>query len=294
MKIKSKLIYIMSRYSHTKEKYYLTFYGIYDENAPDVVFIISNPGTTNYTSVPTITITPATANAGTGMKATCTLTAGKITSVILLNKGYGYAGGLLNVAVAGGGGAGAVITASLVYKGYAKTLENLTVFENSKKYRFNLSGQYSNIVLGLNAKVAIDYVSIPRNNYSITTTFKYVRICGVSDNVYDTERKGNNNPIIHINKASNLLTDITFFKESRTFRVPPDFLSKGYIEFETGVQCASDITSFMRFFDQDFVVSIVVYEEDFEDSNDTMTAPPVQNQPPNKYFNNFYPNYNNT
>jgi hypothetical protein len=70
------------------------------------------------------------------MKATCTLTAGKITSAILLNKVYGYAGGFLNVAVSGGGGAGAVITASLVYKGYAKTLENLTTFENSKKYRF--------------------------------------------------------------------------------------------------------------------------------------------------------------
>jgi len=36
MKIKSKLIYIMSRYSYTKEKYYLTFYGIYDENAPEL------------------------------------------------------------------------------------------------------------------------------------------------------------------------------------------------------------------------------------------------------------------
>ena len=31
----------------------------------------------------------------------------------------------------------------------------------------------------------------------------YVRICGVSDNAYDTERKGNNNPIVHINKANN-------------------------------------------------------------------------------------------
>ncbi len=54
------------------------------------------------------------------MKATCALTAGKISSVISLNKGYGYAGGLLNVAVAGGAGAGGVITPTLVYKGYTK------------------------------------------------------------------------------------------------------------------------------------------------------------------------------
>ena len=54
------------------------------------------------------------------------------------------------------------------------------------------------------------------------------------------------------------------------------------------------ITSNVRFTDADFVVSILVYEDEFEDSNDTMTAPPVPNQPPNKYFNNYYPNYNNT
>jgi hypothetical protein len=285
----------MSRYSKTKEEYYLTFYGIHDENAPDIVFVITNQGTTNYTSVPTITITPATAGLGTGMKATCVITAGKITSVILLNKGYGYAGGLLNVAIAGGGGAGGVITATLAYnKGYTKTLENLTAFDNCKRYRFNLSGQYSNIRLGLNAKVAIDYVAVPRSTYATTTTFKYARICGVSDNAYDTERKGNNNPIIHINKANNLLTDITFLKESRAFRVAPDFLSKGYIEFETGVLMTADLTANIRFFDQDFVVSIVVYEDDFVESKDDLLAPPAPNQPPNKYFNNYYPNYNNT
>ncbi len=51
----------MSRYSHTKEKYLLTFFGINDENSPDVVFAITNQGSTNYTSVPTITITPTPA-----------------------------------------------------------------------------------------------------------------------------------------------------------------------------------------------------------------------------------------
>jgi hypothetical protein len=50
----------------------------------------------------------------------------------------------------------------------------------------------------------------------------------------------------------------------------------------------------VRFIDSDFAVSIVVYEEDFEYSNDTLLAPPVQNNPPNKYFNNYFPNYDNT
>ena len=78
------------------------------------------------------------------------------------------------------------------------------------------------------------------------------------------------------------------------FRVAQDFLSKGYIEFETGVLMTADLTANIRFFDQDFVVSIIVYEEDFEASNDNLLAPPVQKEPPNKYFNNYYPNYNNT
>jgi hypothetical protein len=151
----------MSRYSKTKEKYLLTFYGMHDDNAPDVVFNITNQGTTNYTSVPTITITPTPATLGTGMRATCTLTAGKVTSITLLNKGYGYAGATLAVAFAGGGGAGAAATATLVYKGYSRTIDNLTSFENSKRYRFNLNNQFSNVVLGLNSVVVIDSIAVP-------------------------------------------------------------------------------------------------------------------------------------
>ena len=51
----------------------------------------------------------------------------------------------------------------------------------------------------------------------------------------------------------------------------------------------ADLTANIRFFGQDFVVSIVVYEEDFEQSNDNLLAPPVQKEPPNKYFNNIIP-----
>ena len=284
----------MSRYSKTKEEYYLTFYGHHDSNEPDIVFAITNGGTTNYTSTPTITITPAISNLGTGMRATCTLTAGKITSVILLDKGVGYAGGTLTVAIAGGGGAGAVITATYVYKGYSKTFENPTVFDNCKKYRFSLNNLYNNVILGLNAKVAIDSMSIPRSNYAITTTFKYVRLCGITDNVYDSERKVNNDPIIHINKANNLYNEIIFHKSSKRFRVPPNYLSKGYIEFATGVVVTAPLTAHIRFYDADFVISIIVFEDDFEESNDNLLAPPVQKEPPNKYFNNYYPNYNNT
>ena len=285
----------MSRYSKTKESYLLTFYGMHDSNSPDVLFTITNQGTTNYTSIPTITITPTPATAGTGMSATCTLTAGKVTSITLLNKGYGYAGATsLALAFAGGGGAGAVATATLVYKGYSRTIDNLTLFDNSKKYRFNLNNHFSNVKLGLNAVVVIDSISVPGLSIAVNDPLKYVRICDVSDNVYDTERKGSNNPIVHINKTADTFTDLPFLKHSKAFRIPTNFLSKGYVEFEVSLQVSSAITSNVRFFYSDFAASIVVYEEDFEDSNDTLLAPPVTREPQNKYFNNYFPNYNNT
>ena len=270
----------MSRYSKTKESYLLTFYGIHDDNAPDVLFVITNQGTTNYTSVPTITITPTPATAGTGMRATCTLTAGKVTSITLSSKGYGYAGATsLALAFAGGGGAGALATATLVYKGYSRTIDNSTLFDNSKKYRFNLHNHFSNVKLGLNAVVVIDSISTPGLAVAMNDPLKYVRICDVSDNVYDTERKGSNNPIIHINKTADTFTDIPFLKHSKAFRIPPNFLAKGYVEFEVSLQISSVITANVRFFDSDFAASIVVYEEDFEDSKDTLLAPPVTRDP---------------
>ena len=76
----------MSRYSKTKEEYYLTFYGHHDSNEPDILFVIPNPGTTNYTSIPTIAITTGVSNLGTGMRVTCTLAAGKLIVLFYLIK----------------------------------------------------------------------------------------------------------------------------------------------------------------------------------------------------------------
>ena len=153
---------------------------------------------------------------------------------------------------------------------------------------------FSNVQLGLNSVVVVDSVSIPALITAVADPFKFVRICDISDNVYDSERKDNNNPIVSISKSVNTFTDFPFLKSSKKFRIPPNFLSKGYVEFEVSLQVSSIITSKVRFVDSDFVVSIVVYEEDFEDSNDTLLAAPVPREPPNKYFNNYFPNYNNT
>ncbi len=96
------------------------------------------------------------------MRATCTLTAGKVTSITLLSKSYGYSRATsLALAFSGGGGAGAVVTATLVHKGYSRTIDNLTNFDNCKRYRFNLNNLFSNVQLGLNSVVVVDSISIP-------------------------------------------------------------------------------------------------------------------------------------
>jgi hypothetical protein len=140
-----------------------------------VLFTITNQGTTNCTSVPIITITPTPASVGVGMRATCTLTAGKITSITLLKKGYGYAGAsALALSFSGGGGAGAVATAVLVYKGYSRTVDNLTKFDNCKRYRFNLNNLFNNVQLGLYSVVVVDSIAVPGLITAINDPLKYV------------------------------------------------------------------------------------------------------------------------
>ncbi len=73
------------------------------------------------------------------MSATCTLTAGKLTSIKLFTKGYGYLRVTsLALAFPGGGGAGAVATATLGHKGCSRTIDNLTFgFINSSFFFCN-------------------------------------------------------------------------------------------------------------------------------------------------------------
>jgi hypothetical protein len=61
------------------------------------------------------------------MSATCTSIAGKVTTRATS----------LALAFSGSGRAGGVATAKLVHKVYIRTINNLTTFENCKRYRFN-------------------------------------------------------------------------------------------------------------------------------------------------------------
>ena len=284
----------MKQYSKVKRQYHLTFRGCDDVNTPDFLFTITNQGT-GYTVPPTLTITAN--NNGYGATATCTVAAGKITSVKLTNKGFGYSNSNITVTLAGGGGTSGAITAVLVYNSYSKSFKNIGIRLNSKRYRFDLNGAFNNVQLSENAKVAIENVVTPINSLTTgTVSSTYVRLRDINDNVFDTEQGMNNNPLIlvsnqYLANTYNYIT--TSMKETNTFRVPRNFLSKGYIEFDLYIEVLKALAANVIFDENNFSVSMVVYEDDFEESTDLITAPQVVEGQQYKLHNNFYPNYNN-
>ncbi len=55
----------------------------------------------------------------------------------------------------------------------------------SKRYRFNLHNLFNSFLLGLNAAVVVDSVAVPGPATAVNDPFKFVRICNVSDNVFE-------------------------------------------------------------------------------------------------------------
>ena len=172
-----------------------------------------------------------------------------------------------------------------------KSLKNTTEFKNRLRFIFNLNGAFNHIQLGNNAKVSIESVFVPDHNITSVSPI-IIRLRGVSDNIFDTEYSMNNNPIILYTSIKNQLYESSSFKESKSFRIPQEILRNGNIEFDIYVE-DSELDKDVIFDINSFMVSMVVYEEDFEESNDLITAPQVVEGQQYKLHTNFYPNYNN-
>ncbi|HEY3343706.1 MAG TPA: hypothetical protein VGJ97_02195 [Anaerolineaceae bacterium] len=71
--------------------------------------VITNPGTTAYTSAPTVTLSGG--GGGSGAKAVAYLLNGKVNSIVITNPGSNYTAAP-TVTISGGGGAGAIASAS--------------------------------------------------------------------------------------------------------------------------------------------------------------------------------------
>ena len=213
-----------------------------------------------------------------------TLTGGYISSVRLTNKGYGYISGTLTVTINNGGGTGGSILAVFNYNKYSNSFKNTTLYKNSKRFKFNLNGVFNNEQLGNNAKVSIESIFVPSNNITATPTATFIRLIGTCDDIYDTELGNNNNPIILCTMETNKLYENNMSKNSKSYRVAPDFLRKGYIEFDLYLESLYDFTKDVIFDENNFMVSMLVYEEEFEKSTDLITAPQVVNEQQFKLF----------
>ena len=159
--------------------------------------------------------------------------------------------------------------------GLDNTYNNVTNFKNLKKFKFSLKNNFNSVVLGDNSKVTIENLYIPPIVNINADTQILIRICGTSDNIFDTERGLNNSPIIYSATFNNTLIENVSIKISKSFRIPKDFLSKNYVEFEISVD-QNGTTNDINMGDTNFMASIIVYEEDFEQTEDINLAPKVK------------------
>ena len=137
---------------------------------------------------------------------------------------------------------------------------------------------------------------VPSSNIAASLSSTFVRLRDTNDNTYDSEQGMNNNPIILYTSntiANTLSFNTNTMKDTKSFRVPRNFLSKGYIEFDVYIEAVLNLTKDVMFDESNFLVSMVVYEDEFEESTDLITAPQVVEGQQYKLHNNFYPNYNN-
>ena len=159
--------------------------------------------------------------------------------------------------------------------GLEKTVDNNTIHKNLKKFKFLLKNHFNNIILGDNAKVTVENVYLPTILNRAVDTQILIRLCGVNDFVFDTERGLNNSPIIYTTTVDNLLLENSGTKISKSFRIPKDFLSKNYIEFEISVDSMGS-TNDINVAETNFTPTLIVYEEDFEQTEDINLAPKVK------------------
>ena len=134
-----------------------------------------------YTSAPTITITPATGDAGYGAVATCTVSGGVINTVTMVNNGTNY-NKLPTITVSGGGGTGGAFNVAFV---------------KSYLYTWNIP----DIVINDLAKISA--INIISTNFNTSTPYTF-RIVGLQYDTRDSYFSDFGNPILSMAQNVNV------------------------------------------------------------------------------------------
>jgi hypothetical protein len=160
---------------------------------------------------------------------------------------------------------------------YSYNNNNIT---NSKRMRFTLNNSLNDVKLSQNARCVLEACHIP-NITNLTNNLVYVRLVASSqDKTFDTSKILNGNPIIlstivHSSSVSpNVIYNATDFFYS--INVASNFLEKGYIDLELECITTTQNIDFISGLPlQFFYISLIIIDQDPEQTSDLTLAPPV-------------------
>jgi hypothetical protein len=159
-------------------------------------------------------------------------------------------------------------------------------YDNSKIYRFNLSTQQFPL-LAQNSKMILTYARIPGlTNSSIHRTIRAVGAINI--NSFDTERGTNGSPIL-LTIGEGGTVDVSFQTTNIEFNgvfVPPDYLQKGYIDFELSTVATANI-DFLEAEINDLVLNLQIFEPELETTKDPVLAAKVDHSQLQNYNTNW-------
>jgi hypothetical protein len=232
-------------------------------------FTITNGGG-YFTSAPTIVLSGSSSGYS---YTTCTLTNGVISGITLpLTGGNNNFSSAPTVSVYGGGLPS--FTASL--NPYNITIGGYSLYQNFKRLRFDFNQEFQYIKLANGAVMFLEFIRMPALT-NTSTCYKNLRVVGAQDiTVFDSTQGTTGNPIIFTCEGGNTAANY-FLSDTEYSRlpVPPNFLNRGYIEFEldTVLTAANNGNVFNAAQLNDLIIKVVIAEPDLALTQDHNLAP---------------------
>ena len=229
-------------------------------------FTITNGGYINcFTSQPTIVISGGGGYATT----TCTLTNGVITAIALPAVGNIFTS-IPTVTVSGGG----LPTATITLNPYNIITGAYSPYQNTKRLRFDLNQELQALRLSDNAELYLEYVRMPALSVN-STCFKNLRLIGASNiNTFDSIQGSTGNPILFTCESGNVATSYKLStSEYGRLNIPPNFLNKGYIEFEMESILSANNVIFTAAQLNELIIRLVIVEPNNEITQDNNLGP---------------------
>ena len=229
-------------------------------------FTITNGGYANCFSFPP----PIIITGGGGYAlTTCTITNGVIVGITIPVAGN-YFTSVPTVSVYGGG----LPTATITLNPYNIITGAYSPYKNTKRLRFDLNQELQALRLSDNAELYLEYVRMPALSVN-STCFKNLRLIGASNiNTFDSIQGSTGNPILFSCESGNVATNyIIASTDYSRLNIPPNFLNKGYIEFEMETILSANTVIFTAAQLNELIIRLVIVEPNNEITQDNNLGP---------------------